>query len=147
MENSANALLMAGGVLIGVMVLSLAVYLFVDLGGITGQMTGNIETSRIGEFNSQFLVYITDDNLSNQNIRTIQDIVTVAGYANEYNENYGDGYDENNENLMHVYIGVAMDITKLSYNSGNSQQYLLGLIDNDNYKDKYYRCLENDIRL
>ena len=32
MENASNALLIAGGVLIGVLILSLAVYLFADFG-------------------------------------------------------------------------------------------------------------------
>lgn len=33
MENASKALIMAGGVLIGILILSLAVYLFIDFGG------------------------------------------------------------------------------------------------------------------
>ena len=38
MENASNALIIAGGVLIGVLILSLAVYLFADFGSTSAEI-------------------------------------------------------------------------------------------------------------
>ena len=38
MENASNALIIAGGVLIGVLIISLAVYLFVDFGSTSAEI-------------------------------------------------------------------------------------------------------------
>ena len=72
MENASKALLMAAGVLIGLMVISLGVYLFTQFGGTSAQIHNNIEESQIAQFNSQFTAYQARDNV------TIHDIVSMA---------------------------------------------------------------------
>ena len=54
MENASKALIMAGGVLIGVLILSLAAYLFVDLGSTSAEITAQNAEKQITEFNSKF---------------------------------------------------------------------------------------------
>ena len=82
MENASKALIMAGGVLIGVLVISLAVYLFVSFGQTSVEINDENSQKQLTQFNSKFTSYEGKKNL------TIYDAITVAGYANENNEYY-----------------------------------------------------------
>ena len=82
MENASKALIMAGGVLIGVLVISLAVYLFVSFGQTSAEINDENSQKQLTQFNSKFASYEGKKNL------TIYDAITVAGYANENNEYY-----------------------------------------------------------
>ncbi len=82
MENASKALLMAGGVLLGIMVLSLGVLLFTSFGGTSSQIHDNIEENQATQFNSQFTSYMGKDNV------TIHDVVSMAKLATQNNQNY-----------------------------------------------------------
>ena len=82
MENASKALLMAGGVLLGIMVLSLRVLLFASFGGTSSQIHDNIEENQTTQFNSQFTSYEGKDNV------TIHDVVSMAKLATQNNQNY-----------------------------------------------------------
>lgn len=82
MENASKALLMAAGVLIGLLVLSLAVYLFVSFGTTSAELHKQNEEHQIDQFNSQFTSYVGKDGI------TIYDVVTVANIATETNIYY-----------------------------------------------------------
>lgn len=139
MENASKALIMAGGVLIGILILSLAAYLFVDLGSTSAEIIAQNEQKKITEFNSKFTSYEEyKDSEGNWQI-TIYDIVSLAAYAKENNEYYKDVEDEKisvkidnqeiqdndsaqNENLIKNYIKsdgtlVKFRCDKIDYNS------------------------------
>ncbi len=113
MENASKALIMAAGTLIGILVISLATYLFADFGATSAKINKQVEEQRIVQFNSQFTSYIDKD-------LTIYDIITILGYAQENNEYYQDVTNEQIE----VFIGTR-EIT--SYNSQQKQ----GLINDE----------------
>lgn len=97
MENASKALIMAGGILIGVLLISLAVYLFIDFGSTSAEINAQNAQKQLTEFNSKFTSYQNYENI------TIYDIITLAGYAKENNEYYGvDKYDD--EYYIDVYI-------------------------------------------
>ncbi len=101
MENASKALIMAGGVLIGVLIISLAVYLFVTFGQTSAEINSENSQKQLAQFNAKFTVYEGKENI------TIYDIITVAGYANENNEYYE---NSNLDYLIEVYwnnINVA----------------------------------------
>lgn len=100
MENASNALIIAGGILVGILVLSLAVYLFVDFGSTSAEVHKQQAVQQLAEFNSQFTVYEGRTDL------TIHDIITVAGYALENNEYYG--YESKDDINRENYITVTM---------------------------------------
>lgn len=50
MENASKALIMAAGILIGVAILSLAVYLFVSFGSASAKIHEQNDANRINEF-------------------------------------------------------------------------------------------------
>lgn len=82
MENASKALLMAGGVLLGMMIISLAVLLFTNFGGTSSQIHTNIEQNQISQFNSQFTAYVGKNNV------TIYDVISMANLATENNKYY-----------------------------------------------------------
>lgn len=82
MENASNALVMAAEILIGILIISLAVYLFVDFGTTSAEIHQQTEERQITEFNSKFSSYEQKKGL------TIYDVVTVAEYAYENNKYY-----------------------------------------------------------
>ncbi len=81
MENASRALLMAASVLIGILILSLAVYLFVTFGASSAEVHKQIEVDKLNEFNTQFTIY--DCKKVN-----IYDIITIANIATDNNIYY-----------------------------------------------------------
>ena len=82
MENASKALIIAGGVLIGVLILSLMVYLFLSFGANSKEIYDRIEDNQLLQFNANFNVYEGRNNL------TIHQVVSVASLAKENNEKY-----------------------------------------------------------
>lgn len=81
MENASKALIMAAGVLIGIMVLTLAVYLFATFGATSADVNRQQEANRLNQFNTQFTSYEGKEC-------TIYDIISVVNLANDNNRNY-----------------------------------------------------------
>lgn len=79
MENASKALLMAASVLIGVLILSLAVFLFVNFGGTSAKIHETVQKNQLAKFNTQFTNYETKESV------TIYDIISVANLATENN--------------------------------------------------------------
>ena len=90
MENASRALLIAAGVLVGVLLLSLAVYLFTIFGNFGSEMSIQMNQKNISEFNSQFTKYESyqDENGDWQNLCRAHDVVTIANLAKENNWQY-----------------------------------------------------------
>ena len=82
MENASKALIMAAGVLIGIMVLSIAVYLFATFGTRSAELHRQIDDDRLNQFNTQFTSYELNNEI------TIYDVITVANLATENNTYY-----------------------------------------------------------
>ena len=127
MENASNALLIAGGVLIGVLILSLAVYLFADFGSTSADINQRTTEQQLALFNSKFTVYESSDFKW-----TIYDIVTVAGYAHENNKYYTDNMTEaeaNSADFNNNYkITVKLKGSQIFSYTENIQDYMA-----DNY--------------
>lgn len=100
MENASKALLMAAGVLIGVLILSLAVFLFVDFGSTSESIYSEIEGAQLTQYNVQYTVF------SGRNDITIYEIISVANLANENNNYYKDYTDHVNNYDVQVNLGT-----------------------------------------
>lgn len=105
MENASKALIMAAGVLIGIMILSLAVYLFATFGSTSAELHKQKETDQLNQFNSQFTSYEGKEDI------TIYDVITVANLATENNKYYE--FDTNtsmptNDKVADNYIWVEL---------------------------------------
>lgn len=99
MENATKALLMAASVLIGVVILSLGVYLFLYLGSYAEGVEDQNKDNQIAQFNSQFLSYQGKEGL------TIYDVITVANMAKDYNEE--NGYTNSSLGYINVVTPIS----------------------------------------
>lgn len=82
MENATNALMIAAGVLIGILIISLGVSLYMSLGGFAATTQKEIDQKAIRQFNEEFLKYDRRTDL------TIQDVITARNRALEINQSY-----------------------------------------------------------
>lgn len=78
MENASNALIIAGGVLIGVVLLSVIVVAFQGASDLAKTYDTSIASSSLQEFNNTFEKF-QDTNVN------IHDIITLAHFAKDYN--------------------------------------------------------------
>ena len=74
MENASKALLMAGGILIGVLILALMVTLFISSQDITKTYEETKQSEAVQQFNVNFTKYL------GQNL-TIHQVVTICNFA------------------------------------------------------------------
>ena len=79
MENAAKALIIAGGTILAILVLSLFTYISMKMGTSTSRLYSKLEESDIAEFNQQFLNYDGKTDL------TIQDVVTLINMSKDGN--------------------------------------------------------------
>lgn len=96
MENASKALIMAAGVLIGVLILSLAVFLFIDFGSTSQGVYSQMEETQLTQYNAQYTVY------GERNDITIYDIISVANLAKENNDYYSEYTDYENAYKVQV---------------------------------------------
>lgn len=138
MENASKALLMAGGVLIGILILSLAAYLFVDFGSTSAEIHRQNEEKQITEFNSKFTSYegyYTIDEHHNKTWHiTIYDIITLAGYAKE-NNTYNEGVTEEQ-------IIVQVNGRQIQSNNNEQNKNLIGEYVGNDGTLKKFKCDE-----
>lgn len=114
MENASKALLMAASVLIAMMVIGIATYVFNIFGTFAKDQEEELYNKQIGEFNAQFTKYETMEEIN------IHDIITLANYAKDYNE--ANGITDNSDK---AYIKVNIqakqnNIEKLDTSNKNS---------------------------
>lgn len=115
MENASNALLIGGGILIAMLILSIGVYLFTNYSDLSASYERTMETTEIQKFNEKFLKFEGRQDI------TIQEIVSLANFAREYNK-------ENGTNIV-----VLLQNTNLADNNKN----LIEKIENDTENVKY----------
>ncbi len=118
MENSSKALLMAASMLIGVTILSLAVYLFTYFSGSVNEMNKQIDEGQLEQFNNQFASYEAKGKTL-----TIYDIITVTNLAKENNTYYQ--LEEASDSNFYITVNLnnkknmekEVDLTKMLTNS------------------------------
>lgn len=82
MENATNGLLMAGSVLIGVIVISLFVYLITTMGGITKNFQEEMDLTSVQKFNEQFEKYIGRTDINTHEMLTIYNLCEAINNEN-----------------------------------------------------------------
>jgi len=161
MENASKALIIAGEVLIGVMILSVAVYVFQMFAGYSEERYKEIEDRQIAAFNSQFLTFYglrTDDEGKQTPIKcTIHDIVSLANLAQRHNKEQqledNSGYSENT-------LYVQIDLNNMRNIEKYTNDQLIQLIKQNDLQQvldretgkyetqtKYYKCTACDINI
>lgn len=128
MENSVKALFIASGVLMGIMILSIAVYLYSVMVSGSRDLVAKMDEKYVSEYNYEFLNYdARDDN-------TISDVVSAKNYALE--KNYRDTFYSKNIPAAddNQYIDVFIDGTRIME---NDDKFLLTKSD---YEGRLFKC-------
>lgn len=101
MENASNALLIAGAVLLGVMLLSVGVYLFTSFGSSSSSINDQLTEKQISQFNVQFTKYEGKTDIR------AHDIVSIANLAQQNNKKYyGDNPDSSSAEPYYINVKV-----------------------------------------
>lgn len=170
MENATKALFIASGVMIGIMILSLGVYLYTNLGSYAEEVQQQMEINANNKFNTQYLKYInmTEDSTGTYTLDSkkykmdfkisIQDIITVVNLAYENNREHGlqDGQTADaNENNLYVKVtapirkadGTMEEINFLSldYKTQSISSRSAEWLSNDN--GYIYKCRNIDVKI
>ena len=116
MENASKALLIAAGVAIGVLLLSLIVILSVTFGDLGREYAERMDFKYIQTFNSQFTKY------ENINLKA-QDVMTLAKLVNEWN------LTGTNEPISMTVNGH--DYTTIDYNFLTDKNDEIDVVDNE----------------
>lgn len=119
MENASKALIIAGGVLIVILVLTLFAYINTKMGSGTHNLYSRLEDHDITEFNQKFLNYDDNNNLK------IQDVVTLINTADNANKNNNIGAQ------------VSVSVNNTSYLNKSTDELNELLMNN---ADKTYTC-------
>lgn len=80
MENASKAMLISGGVLIAMLVISIGVYLFMSYGNISSSYGQNMEAIEIQKFNANFTKFEGRSDI------TIHEIITLKNFVKQYQE-------------------------------------------------------------
>lgn len=115
MENASKALLMAAGVLIGILILSLMVALFASSSSFSRHYDETKQSEAIQQFNSKFTKYIGKD-------LTIHQVVTITNFANKYGVTVVNGKQQSN---------IIEDVSAYSNRIEDIKTYKLQVIDYD----------------
>ena len=144
MENASKALLIAGGVLIGVLIISLAVYLFADFGSKSASINAQNSQKQLSAFNSKFTSYqnfkdqseLAGTKTENEIWKiTIYDIITVKGYALENNEKY-ENIDEH----------INVTINNMSVFNKTDMELIKSYVDQNTGEITKFKCEYNDVK-
>lgn len=145
MENAVQALYMAAGVLIGVLIISLGVSLYGSLNSYVQDYQDEIDKFALQRFNEQFTKYINydDDTDEMEFVITIQDIITVANTAYENNKEYE--LTEHRPNNYYVTINIKS--AGLSNLEKTINTKTVELLENDLGSGRIYTCTSEDIKI
>lgn len=131
MENASKALLMAASILIGLIILSLGVYLVNTFRSFSQNYNDSMEIQRMSQFNAQFTAFSTRSNVSPH------EIVTLTNYAKEFNTINNLSSDDNQYINVFIKINnqtinltdIEKEVNKISGYKNNPDKFISDLLD------------------
>lgn len=140
MENAVKALYIAAGVLITVMVLSLAAVLYASLQGYVDNTNKQIKFNSVNSFNTKYLNYINISNGEKQFDLRIQDIITIASATYENNRSNNIDINQWDATPNSLYVEVLLNGTRIDQTINEQMVELL-----QTNKDTTFQCSANDV--
>ena len=159
MENASKALIMAAEILVGVLIISIGVYLFGTLGQYSAETTAEMEEAQIDQYNQQFLQYYGTSSIEGEDpepIRcTIHDVVGLANLAKKINADNGfEGIQEVSDSSDYIRIDLKIGVRTYTNLENMSEADLIQLIKDNSLtyitnsdgstsvETKYFKCEE-----
>ena len=117
MENASRALIIAGGILISIIILTALVLLFNQLGGAYSEESASLTIEQIEEYNRRFNIYNVTDGLYGSELLSLANLIVDYDNRLLYNENPDSDFYR--ENKINVYVTITRPITAAYDNDGN----------------------------
>lgn len=143
MENASKALLIAGSILIGMIVISLFYYMFDKVGMLVSDTDRNTLEQEIADVNKGFEAY-------NKKIMYGIDVINVLNKAIDNNKRNDCEFDENSEFNVNITLNITdnqtiPELNIKTYTLSNDYAELTSLIANannpdSNFKRRTFRC-------
>lgn len=145
MENATKALIIAAGMLMGIMILSLGVYLYFSLGQYITTTQIEMEANALNKFNTQYTQYVNYDDVGNRKFEvTIQDIITLANIAYENNESHGLTGAPSTYSTSTYYVAVNIKNVRNNLEKQVATQSAEIL---SQYLNKKYKCIPSNVKV
>ena len=152
MEDVSKALLIAGGILMGILTLSILTYLFMQGQNLIETIRKKEDNTRVNMFNTNFTRFIgsrEETNGSNSSIKgyaTIHDIVSLANFAWDYNNKQVDNLslmsiNEQNEDPRIIHINITEGIYNKSSKEVINNHSVAIITDLQNYNQSAYNIM------
>lgn len=125
MENASQALIIAATILLGIIIVSIAVYTFSLFGGFSRRMEEEREEQQIEAFNAKFNKYSQLHDISPH------DIVTVINLAKENNSQNGFVEQEANDGDLYVQVEITNLDTVIGLSAGKNKRHCESWEEND----------------
>lgn len=162
MEDASKALILAASVLLGLMIISLGIYIFSMYGDYTSSAYKQMEAAQINQFNAQFLKYYgtrfnETTNKEEPITCTMHDIISLANLAKNYNYQMEISDEKNETSNRDVSQHIRIDVGKQSYLENMNDDEILQKLQNESQKTThlygsawyatwfntiYYKCTE-----
>ncbi len=132
MENASKALIIAGGVLIAMLIISIAVYLFTTYASLGETYDQKLSATEIQKFNANFTKFDGRENI------IIQEIVSLVNFAKNYSEQTGEATVDVSLGRIHLADPAYSDklIETIKENAS---------ADDGSGDVKYFKCKHEDI--
>lgn len=128
MENASKALIIAGGILIGILTISLFYYMFNRVGQAVDSTSKNSEQEELLEFNKGFEIY-------NKKIMYGSDVISVINKAIDNNKRNGVTNDKTSPYYVDIVVTGVFSVS----NAGTPEATVNFFLKSD-FKTKTYRC-------
>lgn len=123
MENASKALIIASGVLAGILLLTLFSYLLMQMKAYASRNYSKMNEHEISEFNQKFFQYEGRDDL------TIQDVITIINFA------------KNNNIKANQSLTITVYVENVDWTNQNTYELL------ENHLETKYKCLNGGIKI
>lgn len=146
MENATRAFIMAAGVLLGVLILSLGIYLFSIFGQYSANAYETMEKNQITQFNSQFFKYYGNITYIDEKEKTItkpiectaHDIISIVNLAEQNNTQFQLTNEEHaSDETRYIQVDIGKNKKNQNVEKWSETDKINFLKEN---ADKSYKC-------
>ena len=118
MENASKALLIAGGILIALLIISSAVYLYTQVSDYQKSEVAAEQQKEVVKFNNQFNAYINREDI------TLNEFISLYNRIESNNKKADQGYKgyyRIKHNMDKVYSNINQDFSKVAEDEKNNK--------------------------
>lgn len=126
MENTTKALIMAAGVLLAIIILSLTIYLVNSFKSFTQEYNENLEKQQLDKFNSNFTVFQGRNNIA------MHEITTLVNLAKKFNTT--NNLTKDDSQYIHIYAKIKNQTIDLTLKNNS---FIDSLLDGTFIEEQY----------